>query len=149
MYQNLMDDSTSRPPPNAGYQPSYQQQANQAHQRYPEPPLLPIPNEQRPSGYGYESGAYSQPSHNSYSVPGALEPGHGGSTYAPPAGAPGYSSHAPAGGFSAPPQPPQVRPSYGNDASQTQEGSGRGAASDYYNGPPPGMNEPPSAIIPF
>src|ERR1700709_923260 len=105
MYLNLMDNSTGRPP-NAGYQPAYQQQPNQAHQRYPEPPL-PIPNEQRPSGYGYESSAYSQPSHDSYSVPGALEQGHGGGAYAPPAGAPGHSSHAPAGGFSA---PPQVRP---------------------------------------
>ncbi|KAG1725478.1 uncharacterized protein EDB91DRAFT_1168171 [Suillus paluster] len=163
----------SRPPPNAGYQPSYQQQAGQPHQRFPEPPLPSIPHEQRASSY--ESSSYSQPSHDNYSVPESLEPRHGSSTYLPPAGAPGAGapySRAPAGDYSTPPgPPPQGRPSYGNSAyappagappsshapaggysappgpppsersrydDAPQGGSGRGAASDYYNGPPPG-----------
>ncbi|KAG0695311.1 hypothetical protein DFH29DRAFT_956147 [Suillus ampliporus] len=159
----------SRPPPNASYQPSYQ--GDQSHQHYPEPPLPPIPHEQRTSGY--ESGAYSQPSHDKYSIPESLElrhgssayassagaqsshapaggysapPGppsqgrssYGSSAYAPPVGAPG--THAPAGGYSTPPgPPPQARPSHGYNASP-QGGSGRGAASDYYDGPPPGQS---------
>lgn len=131
-----MDDST-RPLTNSGYQPSYQQPPSQEYQRYPEPPLPSVPHEQRPSGYGYESNAYSQP-HNNYSVPEAIEPRHGGGAYAPPTGAPGaHSSYAPAGGFSPPPGPP----SYGYDTSQAQGRESRGAANDYYNGPPPGMND--------
>ncbi|KAG1727698.1 hypothetical protein EDB19DRAFT_1749106 [Suillus lakei] len=126
----------SRPPQNAGYQASYLQQSEPSGApRFPEPPLPPIPHEQRTSGY--ESGAYSQPSHNQYSVPESLEPRHGSNVYAPPAGAPGApSSHAPAGGYAPPHGAP---PSYGYDTSP-QGGSGRGAASDYYNGPPPGQS---------
>lgn len=124
-----------RPPQNAGYQASYLQQSESSGLRFPEPPLPPIPHEQRTSGY--ESGAYSQPSHNQYSVPESLEPRHGSNVYASPAGAPGAPiSHAPAGGYAPPPETP---PSYGYDASP-QGGSGRGAASEYYNGPPPGQS---------
>ncbi|OAX35627.1 hypothetical protein K503DRAFT_868131 [Rhizopogon vinicolor AM-OR11-026] len=140
----------SRPPPNSGYQPSYQQQSSQGYQQFSEPPPPPIPHEQRPSGYGHESGAYAQPPHNSYSAPEAFQPHHGSSAYAPPSGAPGaYASHAPAGGFAPPPgPPPQTRPSYGYDASQTQGNSGRGAASDYYNGSSPGQQAHSYSHIP-
>lgn len=124
-----------RPPQNAGYQASYLQQSEPSGLRFPEQPLPPIPREQRTSGY--ESGAYSQPSHNQYSVPESLEPRHGSNAYTSPAGVPGApSGHAPAGGYAPPPGAP---PSYEYDASP-QGGSGRGAASDYYNGPPPGQS---------
>ncbi|KAG1852733.1 hypothetical protein F4604DRAFT_1805295 [Suillus subluteus] len=127
-----------RPPQNAGYQASYMQQSEPSGLRFPEAPLPPIPHEQRTAGY--ESGAYAQPSHNQYSVPESLEPRHGSNVYVPPAGAPGApSSHAPAGGYAPPPGPPPPdRSSYGYDASQG--GSGRGAASDYYDGPSPGQS---------
>ncbi|KAG1842926.1 hypothetical protein C8R48DRAFT_737131 [Suillus tomentosus] len=123
-----------RPPQNAGYQESYQQQS--------------VPHEQRTSGY--ESGAYAQPSRNQYSVPESVDPRYGSNVYAPPAGPPGASSsHAPAGGYGPPPGPPPpgTRPSYGYDASP-QGGSGRGAASDYYNGPPPGQSAQPYSHTP-
>ncbi|KAG1775173.1 hypothetical protein EV702DRAFT_449585 [Suillus placidus] len=111
-----------RPPQNAGYQASYLQQSEPSGQRFSEAPLPPIPLAQRTSGY--ESGAYSQPSHNQYSVPESLDPRYGSNVYAPPAGAPGApSSYAPAGGY-APPPPAR----YGHEAS-SQVGSTRGAAS--------------------
>ncbi|KAG1804427.1 uncharacterized protein BJ212DRAFT_1394048 [Suillus subaureus] len=137
-----------RPPQNAGYQPSYMQQSAPSG-------LPPIPHEQRTSGYG--SSAYAQPSHNQYSGSESLEPRHGSNVYAAPPGAPGApSSHAPAGGYAPPPGPPSShapaggyapphgppppdKSSYGYDASP-QRGSGRGAASDYYNGPSPGQS---------
>ncbi|KAG1843358.1 hypothetical protein DFJ58DRAFT_39145 [Suillus subalutaceus] len=127
-----------RPPQNAGYQASYMQQSEPSGLRFPGAPLPPIPHEQRTAGY--ESGAYAQPSHNQYSVPESLEPRHGSNVYVPPADAPGAPiSHAPAGGYAPPPGPPPPdRSSYGYDASQG--GSGRGAASDYYNGPSPGQS---------
>ncbi|KAG2093778.1 hypothetical protein BD769DRAFT_321106 [Suillus cothurnatus] len=116
-----------RPPQNAGYQPSYLQQ--------PERDLPAIPHEQRTSGY--ESGGYPQPSHNQYAVPESLDPRRGSNVYVAPAGAP--ISHAPAGGYAPPPGPPPPdRSSYAYDAFP-QGGPGRGAASDYYNGPSPGM----------
>ncbi|KAG2107412.1 uncharacterized protein F5147DRAFT_204880 [Suillus discolor] len=125
-----------RPPQNAGYQESYQQQS--------------VPHEQRTSGY--ESGAYAQPSRNQYSDPESLDPRYGSNVYAPPAGPPGASSsYAPAGGYAPPPGPPPpgTRPqaSYGYDASP-QGGSGRGAANDYYNGPPPGQSAQPYSHTP-
>lgn len=126
-----------RPPQNAGYQASYLQQSEPSGLRFSEAPMPPIPFAQRTSGY--ESGAYSQPSHNQYSVPESLDPRYGSNVYAPPAGAPGApSSYAPAGGYAPPPgAPPPAR--YGYEAS-SQGGSSRGAASDYYNGPSPGQS---------
>lgn len=128
-----------RPPQNAGYQAPYSQQSELSGLRSSDAPLPPIPYEQRTSGY--EGSAYAQPSHNQYSVSESLEPHRGSNVYLPPAGAPGAPfSHAPAGGYASPPgPPPPARPSYGYDA-PPQGGSGRGAASDYYNGPSPGQS---------